>query len=105
MARNHEVHCDPIPAADVAGFRFTRNQNGVIVARCSACKIGFVMREENAERARDAMSAHQDLMHGSRLGRAALTTSITAGKRSAHRGVKFGGKSRVHLRNGKYRRG
>ena len=72
MVRNHEVHCNPIPAADVPGFRFTRNQNGVIVARCTACRIGFVVREENAERVRFAMGAHQEWVHGSHLSRAAL---------------------------------
>ena len=86
VVRNHEVLCDPIPAADVPGFRFTRNQNGVIVARCTTCLIGFVVREENAERVRFAMGAHQDWEHGSHLSRAALRSSITAGKRSAQSG-------------------
>ena len=63
--KNHEVPCNPIPAADVPGFRFTRNQNGVIVARCTTCHIGFVVREANAESARFAMGAHQDGEHGS----------------------------------------
>ena len=60
VVRNHEVLCNPIPAPDVPGFRFTRNQNGVILARCTTCRIGFVVREENAERVRLAMGAHQD---------------------------------------------
>ena len=83
VVRNHEVLCNPIPAADVPGFWFTRNQNGVILARCTTCRIGFVVREENAERVRLAMGAHQDWVHGSHLSRAALRSSITAGKRSA----------------------
>ncbi len=79
--RNQEVPCNPIPGADITGFRFTRNQNGVIVARCMTCHIGFVVREANAEMARFTMSAHQDL-HGSHLRRGAPRASITAGKRS-----------------------
>ncbi len=73
MLRNHEVFCDPIPAADVPGFRFTRNQNGVIVARCTTCAIGFVVRKESAERMRFVLGAHQDWEHGSHLSRAALS--------------------------------
>jgi hypothetical protein len=64
MARNYEVFCDPIPAADVRGFRFTRNQNGVIVARCTRCAIGFVVRKDSADGVRVAMGAHQDWEHG-----------------------------------------
>jgi hypothetical protein len=72
MVRTHEVLCNPIPAADVPGFRFTRNQNGVIVARCTTCGIGFVVRKESAERVRSAMGAHRDWEHGSHLNRVAL---------------------------------
>jgi hypothetical protein len=72
MVRNHEVLCNPIPAANVPGFRFTRNQNGVIVARCTTCGIGFVVRKENAERVRFALGAHLDWVHGSHVSRAAL---------------------------------
>ena len=73
VVRNHEVLCNPIPATDVPGFRFTRNQNGVIVARCTTCRIGFVVCEEDAERVRFAMGAHQDwVQHGSHLSRATL---------------------------------
>ena len=64
MVRNHEVLCNPIPAADVPGFRFTRNQNGVIVARCTRCAIGFVVRKDSADGVRVAMGAHQDWEHG-----------------------------------------
>jgi len=68
VVRNHEVPYNPIPALDAPGFRFTRNQNGVIIARCTTCHIGFVVGEASAERARFATSAHQDL-HGSHLRR------------------------------------
>jgi len=68
VVRNHEVPYNPIPALDAPGFRFTRNQNGVIIARCTTCHIGLVVGEASAERARFAMSAHQDL-HGSHLRR------------------------------------
>ena len=70
MVRNDEVHCNPIPAADVPGFRFTRNQNGVIVARCVWCRIGFVVIEETAERARYAMGVHLQYAHGETPSRA-----------------------------------
>jgi len=73
VVRNHEVLCNPIPAADVPGFRFTGNQNGVIVARCTMCGIGFVVRKDDAERVRFAMGAHQDWVHGSHISRAALS--------------------------------
>jgi hypothetical protein len=43
---NYGVPCDPIPAADVEGFRFYRDQNGDVVARCVLCSVGFAIREE-----------------------------------------------------------
>ena len=67
LVRNLEFFCNPIPAADVPGFRFTRNQNGVIVARCMTCRIGFVIFEKDAASARSVMGAHHDWAHKSHL--------------------------------------
>jgi hypothetical protein len=40
---NHETICNPIPAADVPGFQFYRDQNGRTIARCVVCRVGFVV--------------------------------------------------------------
>ena len=49
---NDEIPVDPIPAADVDGFLCYRDQRGAIIARCVACRIGFVVTNETAEAAR-----------------------------------------------------
>ena len=62
----NEPPADPIPAADVDGFTFHRDQHGAIVARCVMCKVGFVVRSETAEAVRANMIAHLDAVHGAR---------------------------------------
>ena len=54
---NYGVPCDPIPAADVEGFRFYRDQNGDVVARCLLCSVGFAIREDNAEATADGYAS------------------------------------------------
>ena len=48
------------PGRRCPGLPVTRNQNGVIVARCTRCAIGFVVRKDSADGVRVAMGAHQD---------------------------------------------
>ena len=60
---NYGVLCDPIPAADVNGFRFYRVQNGDVVARCVLCSVGFAIREDNAEAIRPRMVMHLESAH------------------------------------------
>ena len=61
---NYGVPCDPIPAADVAGFTFYCDQNGAVVARCVRCRVGFAVREDNAEAIRPRMVMHLEFAHG-----------------------------------------
>ena len=60
----YETPCNPIPAADVEGFNFFRERDGAIIARCTRCKIGLTVTDENAERVRYAMTIHLDAVHG-----------------------------------------
>jgi hypothetical protein len=61
---NYELACQSIPSADVPGYRFTCDHNGRTIARCMACRVGFVVREDDAVEVRCAMRAHRDLSHG-----------------------------------------
>ena len=61
---NYGELCDPIPAADVDGFRFYRDQNGDVVARCVRCRVGFTVRNETAEAVRPRMVMHLESAHG-----------------------------------------
>jgi hypothetical protein len=61
---NYEIACNPIPSAEVPGYTFRRDQNGCTIARCVACRVGFVVREGDAVEVRHAMRAHRDLSHG-----------------------------------------
>ena len=54
----------------VAGLKARATESGVIVARCVWCRIGFVVREETAERARYAMGVHLQYAHGETPSRA-----------------------------------
>jgi CRISPR/Cas system-associated protein Cas7 (RAMP superfamily) len=56
---NYEVACNPIPGADVPGYKFRRDQNGTVIARCVACSVGFVVREGHAANVRRLMNVHQ----------------------------------------------
>jgi len=56
-----------IPAADVGGFTFHRDQRGAIIARCVVCRIGFVITSETAETGRANMITHLDAVHGAGL--------------------------------------
>jgi hypothetical protein len=56
-----------IPAADVDGFTFHRDQRGAIIARCVVCRIGFVITSETAETGRANMITHLDAVHGAGL--------------------------------------
>ena len=44
---NDETICNPVPGAEVDGFNFFRDQNGMIVARCCWCMIGFDVTAKN----------------------------------------------------------
>jgi hypothetical protein len=59
-----ETICNPIPAADVDGFTFHRDDHGAIMARCVMCKVGFVVTSETAEAVRANMIRHLDAVHG-----------------------------------------
>ena len=61
---NYEIACQPIPSADVPGYRFTCDHNGRTIARCLTCRVGFLVRETNGEAVRQAMAMHRDLSHG-----------------------------------------
>ena len=61
---NYEIPCNPIPGADVPGYQFQRDQNGTVIARCVACRIGFTVTETNGEAVKHAMVMHRDLSHG-----------------------------------------
>ena len=61
---NYEISCRPVSSAEVPGYRFTRDQNGAMIARCLFCRVGFLVRETNTEAVRYAMTAHRDLSHG-----------------------------------------
>jgi hypothetical protein len=62
---NCEISCPSVStSAEVPGYRFTRDQNGAVIARCEACRIGFLVRETNGEAVRQAMAMHRDLSHG-----------------------------------------
>ena len=61
---NYELACQPIPSADVPGYRFTCDHNGRTIARCLTCRVGFLVRETNGEAVRQAMAMHRDLSHG-----------------------------------------
>jgi hypothetical protein len=61
-----ETICNPIPAADVDGFMFHRDEHGAIFARCVMCRVGFVA-SETAEAVRANMISHLDTVHGARL--------------------------------------
>jgi hypothetical protein len=63
LSMNYGVLCDPIPAAAVNGFRFYRDQNGDVVARCVLCSVGFALREDNAEAVRPRMVMHLESAH------------------------------------------
>ena len=63
---NYEISCPPVSSADVPGYRFTPDQNGALIARCEACRVGFLVRETNDAEVRQAMAAHRDLSHGCR---------------------------------------
>jgi hypothetical protein len=60
----YEIPCNPVPAAEVNGFRFGKDQEGVVVARCVFCKVGFVVTDENAAETRHAMIRHLETIHG-----------------------------------------
>ena len=61
-----ETICNPIPAADIDGFTFHRDEHGAIIARCVMCKVGFVVTSETAEAVRANMITHLDAVHGAR---------------------------------------
>lgn len=60
---NYEISCPPVSSAEVPGYRFSRDQNGAVIARCLFCRVGFLVRT-NTEAVRYAMTAHRDLSHG-----------------------------------------
>jgi hypothetical protein len=64
MTMNVHVPCNPVPAAEVDGFQFGRDQDGTVVARCIICKVGFVVTDENAAETRHAMIRHLETVHG-----------------------------------------
>ena len=61
---NYELACQPIPSAEVPGYRFTCDHNGRTIARCLTCRVGFLVSETNGEAVRHAMAMHRDLSHG-----------------------------------------
>jgi hypothetical protein len=66
MKTNHETPCAAVPAADIGGFRFYKDQRGIVTARCERYWLGFVVRSENAARMRDLMRDHLSRSHGNR---------------------------------------
>jgi hypothetical protein len=55
-----ETICDPPPGVTaVDGFQFYRDQNSMVIARCVACSVGFVVREDHAANVRRLMNVHQ----------------------------------------------
>ena len=66
---NRETICNPVQGADVDGFNFFRDQNGIIIVRCCWCMIGFDITAENAATIRPMMIMHLELVHGLREGR------------------------------------
>ena len=61
---NYETTCEPVPGAEVDGFNFFRDQNGMIVARCCWCMIGFDVTAKNVATIRPMMIIHLELVHG-----------------------------------------
>jgi len=52
----------PAPTATpqpIDGFQFYRDQNSMVIARCVACSVGFVVREDHAANVRRLMKVHQ----------------------------------------------
>jgi hypothetical protein len=61
--RNYEVRCHPIPAANIPGFQFYRDQYGTMIARCLHSRVGFTVREDNAGAVKWAMIVHLQYVH------------------------------------------
>ena len=58
--RNY-VQCDiPRGVTAVEGFRFLRDQDDVVVARCVVCGVGYVV-STNVEAMNHAMKVHRDV--------------------------------------------
>jgi hypothetical protein len=48
MTRNYDVRCRPVAAADGPDFQFYRDRYGPIIARCTHCRIGLTVTDDNA---------------------------------------------------------
>ena len=73
---NRETICNPVQGADVEGFNFFRDQNGIIIffffffffVRCCWCVIGLTSRPKTLRQS-GQMIMHLELVHGLREGR------------------------------------
>ena len=59
----NDVPCDPPPGVEaVTGFAFQRDVDGVVVARCVVCRVGYVV-SGNGEAATHATKVDRDSVH------------------------------------------
>ena len=61
---NYETTCEPVPGAEVDGFKFCRDQNVINFALCCGCMIGVDVTAKNVATIRPMMIIHLELVHG-----------------------------------------